>query len=82
MRTLSPPLYLLSQQEHEHRVLEKAAEILEQRYVRGDVFTNPWLTRDYLRFKIGGSEREVFAVMLLDNQHRLVNLRGVISRDD
>lgn len=42
MRTLSPPL--LSQQEHEHRVLEKAAEILEERYVRGDVFTNPQAT--------------------------------------
>ncbi|MFA0016521.1 DNA repair protein RadC [Vibrio lentus] len=79
MRTLSPPLYVLSQQEHEHRVLEKAADILEERYVRGDVFTNPSATRDYLRFKIGGSEREVFAVMLLDNQHRLIEFEELFQ---
>lgn len=30
--------YLLSQRAYEHRVLEEAAEILEQRYVRGETF--------------------------------------------
>lgn len=32
-----------------------------------------------MRFKIGGSEREVFAVMLLDNQHRLIEFKELFQ---
>ncbi|WP_446036471.1 hypothetical protein [Vibrio campbellii] len=31
---------LLPQKEYEHRVLEEAAEILKDRYIRGDAFSN------------------------------------------
>ena len=31
---------LLLQKEYEHRVLEEAAEILKDRYIRGDAFSN------------------------------------------
>ncbi|MGL5466917.1 MAG: hypothetical protein ACRDCT_01805, partial [Shewanella sp.] len=58
--------YLLSQRAYQHRVLEEAAEILEQRYVRGEAFTRTQNTTDYLRYKLAGYEHEVFAVMLLD----------------
>ncbi|KJG56001.1 hypothetical protein UA38_16675 [Photobacterium kishitanii] len=54
------------------QVLEKAAEIVASRYLRGDVFTNPQATKDFLQYKMAGYEREVFAVLLLDNQHRLI----------
>ncbi|WP_279143993.1 RadC family protein [Photobacterium phosphoreum] len=54
------------------QVLEKAAEIVANRYLRGDVFTNPQATKDFLQYKMAGYEREVFAVLLLDNQHRLI----------
>ena len=54
------------------QVLEKAAEIMANRYLRGDVFTNPQATKDFLQYKMAGYEREVFAVLLLDNQHRLI----------
>ena len=30
------------------------------------------LSKDFLRFKLSHQEREVFAVMLLDSQHRLI----------
>ncbi|MEZ8013476.1 DNA repair protein RadC [Vibrio sp. FF59] len=55
-----------------HQVLEKAAEIIAEKYLRGDAFCNPTATKDYLKYKLGNYEREVFAVMLLDNQHRLI----------
>lgn len=74
-RSLHRHPYLLSQRIHEHRILEEAAEILEQRYVRGNAFTNPNATSDYLRFKLAGYEHEVFAVMLLDNQHQLIEFK-------
>ncbi|WP_406734931.1 DNA repair protein RadC [Vibrio scophthalmi] len=71
------PLYgnLLPQKEYEHRVLEEAAEILKDRYVRGDAFLSPTATSDYLRFKLARYEHEVFAVMFLDNQHRLIEFK-------
>jgi DNA repair protein RadC len=57
----------------EHQVLEVAAEILACKYVREDAFTSSEATKDFLRFKLGKYEREVFAVMLLDSQHRLID---------
>lgn len=57
----------------ENQVLEKAAEILACKYVKKDAFTSSQATRDFLRFKLGGKEREVFAVMLLDSQHQLID---------
>lgn len=54
------------------QILEKAAEILADTYLRGDIFTSPEKVKEYLRYKLGGLERETFAVMLLDNQNRLI----------
>ncbi|AKB07497.1 hypothetical protein VCSRO5_2022 [Vibrio cholerae] len=51
--------YLLSQRAYEHRVLEEAAEILEQRYVRGEAFTRTQNTADYLRCKLATSMRSL-----------------------
>nr|WP_084722312.1 JAB domain-containing protein [Photobacterium aquae] len=59
------------------QVLEKAAEIVATRYLRGNAFTNPQATKDFLQYKMGGYEREVFAVLLLDNQHSLIKYEEV-----
>ncbi|MBB1465838.1 DNA repair protein RadC [Vibrio sp. SG41-7] len=56
----------------EHQVLEQAAQIIANRHLRGDVFTSPNATKEFLTYKLGQHEREVFAVLLLDNQHRLI----------
>lgn len=55
-----------------YQVLEKAAEIIAEKYLRGDAFCNPAATKDYIKYRLGSYEREVFALMLLDNQHRLI----------
>lgn len=60
---------------NEQQVLEQAAEIIEHHYLRGDVFTNPEATKDYIKYKLGRRDREVFAVMFLDNQHQLLEFK-------
>jgi DNA repair protein RadC len=54
------------------QILETAAGIVAERFVRGDAFCNPNATRDVLHLKLHQHEREVFAVMMLDSQHRLI----------
>ncbi|MCU7974102.1 DNA repair protein RadC [Shewanella sp. SW36] len=56
-------------------VLASAANIIAERYVKKDAYTNPQATKDFLTYKLGGYEREVFAVMLLDNQHKLLEFK-------
>ncbi|MBV1876442.1 MAG: DNA repair protein RadC [Pseudomonadales bacterium] len=55
----------------------KAALELTERYLqsglqRGAVISDPNATRQYLKTRMKGYEREVFACMYLDNQHRLI----------
>lgn len=57
-------------------VIREAIAILESRYTLQaypQAFTSPQLVKDYLRLKMAGYEREVFAVLLLDSQHRLIS---------
>lgn len=58
-------------------VIREALAILDARYQNQlnttEVFTSPNLVRDYLRLRMSGYEREVFAVLLLDSQHRLLS---------
>ena len=53
-------------------IINQALAILESRQRHlGHAFTQPKAAADFLRLKMGEYEREVFAVMLLANQHRL-----------
>ena len=65
-------IYFPHQPMPDNQVLEKAADILAERYVRNAKFCSTQATKDYLLFKLGQHEREVFAVMMLDNQHQLI----------
>lgn len=51
------------------QILNWAESILEKRFIRSNYLTNPDMTRDYLRVALSKFEREVFLVILLDNQH-------------
>jgi len=57
------------------QVLEKAAEILEDKYISGKAFTSSQATLDFLQFKLGKYDREVFAVMVLNSQHQLIEYK-------
>ena len=65
-------------------VLELARRSLAQRLTERPVFESPAQVRDYLRLQLGGRGHEVFAVLFLDAQNRLLRLeemfRGTLTQ--
>lgn len=53
-------------------VLEMARRHLAERLQRGDALTDPETTREYLGRRLAGRPHEVFAVLFLDNRHRVI----------
>ncbi|KTA85920.1 RadC family protein [Aeromonas salmonicida] len=60
--------------QRDDHIINEALAILESRQRHlGQAFTQSKAAADFLRLKMGEYEREVFAVLLLDNQHRLLD---------
>lgn len=56
-----------------HRTIKRALTLIENHLREpGVAFTSAVLTRDWLRLNFAGLEREVFMVVFLDNQNRLL----------
>jgi DNA repair protein RadC len=53
-------------------VMEMARRALAQQMKHQPVFDAPQKVKDYLALQLAGREQEVFAVLFLDSQHRLV----------
>lgn len=53
-------------------VLRARAILARHLQQRGDVLASPAIVRDYLRVLLAGEEREVFYVVFLDAQHRVI----------
>lgn len=63
----------------------KAAQCLLASRVRGtDTLSSPQMVKDFLKLRLAGLEHEVFAVLHLDSQHRVVEyvemFRGTVSQ--
>jgi len=56
-------------------VLQQARRVLSQRVRRGATMSSPQAVKDYLRLEIGALEHEVFCVLFLDAQHRIIALK-------
>lgn len=73
----------MSMTDHEIAILDEAASILYRETKKGDAMTSPSLVRDFARCKMHGLEHEVFSVMFLDTQHRVISyqqmFRGTID---
>ena len=54
------------------QILEAARRVIDQKIRRGASFTSPNEVKDYLKAKLSGYEREVFAVVLMDSKHCLI----------
>lgn len=54
------------------KVIEQALAILASRMKAGSALSSPAAVRDYLRLAIGAREHEVFVVVFLDAQHRVL----------
>lgn len=64
----------MSNIQREQRIINLALQLLEKQIkVRPYSFTSSTQTRDYLRLQLEQLEREVFMVLYLDNQHRLIS---------
>lgn len=58
---------------NEQKVLDRAARILaREAKERPYSMTSPQLVRSFLRFRLEHVEHEVFCVLFLDSQHRLI----------
>ena len=72
--------YLLATAE---QILEAARQAIERKMQRGTSFTSPAAVKEYLHAKLAGFEHEVFAVLFMDTQHRLIEyaemFRGTID---
>lgn len=80
---VSPEMYELAEAA-ENAVIEHALKIITKRLrVPGAALTSPNLVRSRLRLSIGLLEHEVFRVIFLDNQHRVIEeedmFRGTID---
>jgi len=65
------------------QILEAARAVIDRKMQRGASLTSPEVVKEYLCAKLGGTESEVFAVLFLDTQHRLIEyaemLHGTID---
>ncbi len=72
--------YLLATAE---QILDAARQAIDHKMQRGASFTSPAVVKEYLSAKLAGYEHEVFAVLFLDTQHRLIEyaemFRGTID---
>lgn len=68
---------------NEDLILQQAQSIIENRYIRGQQLLSSQAVREYLKFKLAPLEHEVFGVLLLDNQHRVLTyqelFRGTLN---
>ncbi len=60
-------------------VMEIARRALAQQLAAAPVFDSPQRVKDYLALHLAGREQEVFAVLFLDSQHRLLKLEELFA---
>jgi DNA repair protein RadC len=60
----------------DEEILAKAASIIESKYKdTGVAFTTSRAVKDFIKFNLAISEREIFAVMFLNAQHELIEYK-------
>ena len=59
---------------NENEIIDAALQILESRIeyrTDQEAITSPQASCDYLKLRLAGKESEAFALLLLDNRHRV-----------
>lgn len=68
----------------DEQIIQRALALLAARLHQGDVLSSPAAVRDYLRLHLGGREHEVFVVLLLNAQNRVLDIvdlfRGTLTQ--
>ena len=60
-------------------VIEMARRALAQKLAAAPVFDSPQAVKDYLQLHLGSLPHEVFAVLFLDGQHKLLGLERLFT---
>jgi len=64
-------------------VLHAARKVIAKRVKRGTIFSSPQIAQEFLTLKLAEREHEVFVLLMLDSQHRLIEtlemFRGTID---
>lgn len=67
-----------------HPIVAQALELLACEVQNNDVMTTPDAVKDYLRLRLAGKPHEVFAVVFLDAQNRVIDMqemfRGTLTQ--
>lgn len=64
----------------DEQILDRAMEILEERHKPGaDLLKSPEDTKRFLRMRLAHLQHEVFGCILLDNRHRVIELRELFT---
>jgi DNA repair protein RadC len=67
----------------EEEILEAARTLLAHRIRRGRPLSSPRHTREFLRLELAALEHEIFALLFLDNRHRVIEFvplfRGTVD---
>ena len=68
----------------QHSIIAQALELLACEVPHSDVMSDPDTVKNYLRLKLADRPHEVFAVVFLDAQHRVIDVqemfRGTLSQ--
>ena len=66
--------YVLTEPVTTEEILAMANRLARARVTKGKALTSPSLTYSCLQTLLQGYEREVFAILFLDSQHRVIKL--------
>ena len=71
---------ITTRQAREDRAIYRAMHLLEKRLRKpGEAFNAPRSVRDFLTLNLAGYDREVFSVLWLDTQHRLIEAEHLFA---
>ena len=77
-------VYGVSLSSADDSIIAQALDILFARVKQGEVMSSPASVKHWLQLKIGGYEHEVFGIMFLDVQNRLIRFeemfRGTLTQ--
>jgi DNA repair protein RadC len=75
VKSQDPAPYAVNPVGTDDEVIARALEILAARVHGRSVLDSPQAVKDYLRVRFAGLEHEVFSVVLLDSQNRVIDVR-------
>lgn len=72
-------MYVARRQFSADDVLHFATDLVSERFRRGDPMSNPDATRQFLIMNLAERRNEVFGLLLLDSQHRLLSIEELFQ---